>query len=64
MTVDANAVGSRDHPSPHRHRVSLSALLFGLFGGPVAWIAQLVVNYGLASYACFPGDTPRTHVPP
>ena len=41
-----------DHPSPHRRRVGLTALLFGLAGGPVAWILQLVTEYSLASRLC------------
>jgi hypothetical protein len=38
--------------------------LFGVAAGPAAWIAQLCLDYGLSSYACFPGDAPRTSVPP
>ena len=34
--------------------IGLGALLFGLCAGPAAWFLQLVVNYALASYACFP----------
>ena len=40
------------------------AQLFGVAAGPAAWIAQLCVNYGLSSYACFPGDAPRATPPP
>jgi hypothetical protein len=55
---------SRDaHPAPHRDRVSLWILAFGAAGGPVAWVLRLVVNYGLASHACFPGDALRTSPP-
>jgi hypothetical protein len=46
-------------PSPHRHRVGLVALGFGLCGGPLAWAAQLNLNYALASHACFPNSAPR-----
>ncbi len=38
--------------------------MFGTFGGPAAWIIQLVVNYGLASYTCYPRGAPRTSVVP
>ena len=41
-----------EHPPPHRRRVGLTALLFGLAGGPVAWIVQLVTEYSLASRLC------------
>jgi hypothetical protein len=47
------------HPSPHRHRVGLAALAFGLCGGPFAWAVQFNVNYALASHACFPAIAPR-----
>jgi hypothetical protein len=51
-------------PAPHSERVS-AALLFGaLLAPPLAWGVQLIVNYGLASHACFPGDMPRTSLAP
>jgi hypothetical protein len=40
------------------------AQLFGVAAGPAGWIAQLVVNYGVSSYLCFPGDAPRATTPP
>ena len=39
---------------------STAALLFGVFGGPVAWNAQLVANYALATYPCFRGGITRS----
>lgn len=48
------------HPAPHRDRVSLLALGFGFFGGPAAFLIQLVMNYGFASHACFPSERPHT----
>ena len=47
------------HPAPHRHKVSLFALGFGLAAAPIAWAAQTIFGYVLSSQACFPGDTPR-----
>ena len=41
--------------------IDLGALFFSLGAGPAAWFLQLVVNYALASIACFPHDFPRTH---
>jgi hypothetical protein len=41
--------------------IDLGALFFSLCAGPAAWFLQLVVNYALASMACFPHDFPRTH---
>ena len=48
------------HPAPHRHKVSLFALGFGLAAAPLAWAAQTIFGYALSSHACFPGDTPRS----
>ncbi|MBV8359240.1 MAG: hypothetical protein JO189_15095 [Deltaproteobacteria bacterium] len=31
---------------------------------PALWIMQLIVNYGLSSYACFPRNVPHEHLPP
>lgn len=47
------------HPAPQRGQVSLTRLWFGLFGAPAAWSGQTLVNYGLASYACYPTLVPR-----
>ncbi|WP_161141903.1 hypothetical protein [Propylenella binzhouense] len=47
------------HPAPHADRVSLPALFYGLCAGPAAWGAQLLLIYGLASYACFPSEMLR-----
>lgn len=46
------------HPAPARHDVSLLSLVFALLGAPVAWSLQLLVNYALASHACYPHETP------
>jgi hypothetical protein len=50
------------HPAPHRGKVSLAALTFGLVAAPAAWALQLVVNYSLASHVCFPGYRPLASV--
>jgi hypothetical protein len=46
------------HPAPHRHRVGLTALFFGLGAAPAAWNAQLLFSVGLAAHACYPRDVP------
>lgn len=56
--VNEGAPSSVGHPAPERGRVALSALWFGLFGGPLAWSAQTLVNLTIASHACFPRLTP------
>ena len=59
-----SGAGTFSHPSPHKGRTSLTALIFGLLGGPFAWTGQLLVSYGLTSYACYPGPVPRSAVLP
>lgn len=63
MTIDAAALQTVAHPAPHRRRAGLLALAFGVAGGPLAWGVHLVVNYGIASHACFPGAVPRSQPP-
>jgi len=46
------------HPSPHRARAPLPALVFGLVGGPAAWFIQLLVSFGLGQEACYPKAVP------
>ena len=53
-TLEQNA----GHPSPHRHRVRLGALVFGLSGGPAAWSVAWMVSVVLAQEACHPGTAP------
>jgi hypothetical protein len=56
-------LGPREHPSPHRDRVRLRALLLALAAGPAAWILQLSVDFGVAAAACQPGGIPRSAPP-
>jgi hypothetical protein len=44
-------------PAPHLLR-QLVRPVFGVFGAPAAWIAQLLLNYALAAYPCMPNDMP------
>jgi hypothetical protein len=46
------------HPAPHRERVSIWAILYGLFIGGIVWAGHLMLNFGLAVHACYPGDIP------
>lgn len=41
------------HPAPHADRVTLRESVFGLCGGPVAWLLQSSAGYALASEPCF-----------
>jgi hypothetical protein len=42
-----------DHPASKRHAMRLHESFFALFGGPLAWFAQLNVGFALASQPCF-----------
>ncbi|HWG11539.1 MAG TPA: hypothetical protein VN693_08610 [Rhodanobacteraceae bacterium] len=46
------------HPAPHRHRVSLGALVFGIAGAPLAWNVELLAGAALAGHQCYPRDIP------
>lgn len=46
-------------PSPQRHLVSDAAVFSALLAPPLAWSLQLLLNYGLASHACFPSQAPK-----
>jgi hypothetical protein len=52
------------HPAPHRDRVGLTALFYGLFAAPIIWAGNFMVDYGLASYACYPGGHPLQNAQP
>lgn len=41
--------------------VSNRALWFGLWGAPAAWSLQLMADYAVAAYGCFPHQTPLAH---
>ncbi len=58
MADNVIAYSRAEHPAPHRGRISLAALFFGLFAGPVFWAGNLMTCYGLAAHACYPGPNP------
>lgn len=45
-------------PSRYRSRVGITILLVALALGPLAWIAQLLIVYAIASHACYPDGAP------
>jgi hypothetical protein len=43
-----------------RTPVNFLALLFGAAAAPIAWLGQIMLNYSITAYACYPGDHPVT----
>ncbi|HEY7663070.1 MAG TPA: hypothetical protein VH934_08115 [Xanthobacteraceae bacterium] len=62
MSDEVIAFSAARHPAQHRERVSLSALFFGLFAAPIVWAGNLMVTYGLATHACYPGAWPLDEI--
>ena len=58
MDTGAQSPVSINHPAPHRKRVGLAALLFGVAAAPFAWNSQMLVSSSVAGYVCFPHATP------
>lgn len=44
------------HPAPKSDELSSARTTFLLTTGPLAWLAQLAIGYGLLSWPCFPLD--------
>jgi ABC-type multidrug transport system permease subunit len=44
--------------APRRNRVNTIRIGVGLFGAPVAWIAQVFLSEPLAAHACYPYQVP------
>jgi hypothetical protein len=42
-----------------RRPVSFWMLAFGASAAPIAWLAQVMLSYGITAYACYPGDHPQ-----
>ncbi|WP_297296033.1 hypothetical protein [uncultured Methylovirgula sp.] len=55
---DSDPLLTVPHPAPRRGTISTALLFLGLFAGPVVWGLQLVINFALASHACFPDGAP------
>ena len=51
-----------DHPAPKRHAFGAHKTFVGLFGGPLAWYAQLCTGYTLTSWSCV-STAYRSHAP-
>jgi hypothetical protein len=58
MNLFHNPDLSLESPAPRRNRVSMIRTGLGLFGAPVAWLAQFSLSEPLAAHACYPSQTP------
>lgn len=61
MSDELVGYSEAEHPGPHRERVGLTALFYGLFVAPIAWAGNLMTTYALATHACYPGSEPLEH---
>ncbi|MGQ9366397.1 hypothetical protein [Azospirillum sp. ST 5-10] len=50
------------HPAPERHKAGPWLLFVTLFGAPLAWTLQLLVNSSIAGLACLTGTGARADV--
>lgn len=48
-----------EHPEPHPGAASRTLLFTALLGGPIAWMLQLCIGYGLTAQTCFPREAPH-----
>lgn len=58
MNLSVNRDPSIEAPASGRSRMSMIWLWLGLFGAPVAWVAQLLLSEPFAAYACYPHQVP------
>ncbi len=49
------------HPAPHRHRVGIGALWFGLTAAPLAWSIQQLASTALVGRDCYPHESPLAY---
>ncbi len=45
-------------PAPETREPRFLWLLFSAGAAPLAWLGQVMLAYGVTSYACYPGDHP------
>src|SRR5690349_15491669 len=64
MTRETIGYSAAQHPSPHRGRVVLTALFYGMFAAPMARAGNLMVTYALPPHACYRGGDPLVQVAP
>ena len=62
MSDDLVAYSESRHPAPHRERVRLRTLFYGMFAAPIVWAGNLMVTYGVIGHACYPGYAPLDRV--
>jgi hypothetical protein len=45
-------------PAPETREPRFLWLLFGCSAAPLCWLGQMMLDYGITAYACYPGDHP------
>lgn len=62
MDQEMIAYSESRHPAPHRDRVRLSTIFYGMFAAPIVWAGNLMVTFGLIGHGCYPGYYPLDHL--
>jgi hypothetical protein len=58
MAETVAATPHTPHPAPHRERIGVFWLWFGIFAAPVAWNLQLLVATAFSGHLCYPDQYP------
>jgi hypothetical protein len=58
MAETATTHSNTPHPAPHRDRVGVVGLWFGIFAAPVAWNLQLLIATAFSGHLCYPNTDP------
>jgi hypothetical protein len=58
MAESVKAPPLEAHPAPHRDRVGMLPIFFGIAAAPIAWDTQLIVGSAFVGHACYPTTLP------
>lgn len=58
MAETVAASSHTPHPAPHRERIGVFWLWFGIFAAPIAWNLQLLIATSFSGHLCYPYQEP------
>ena len=50
-------------PAPEARSPHFLLLLFGASAAPIFWLGQMMLDYGVTAYGCYPDDHPHAILP-